>query len=79
MELGWWNRDEEGRKYQVHLELFGGKLQWRCQRGRHTRWEDYPNPSDEDWDTAERLAENRYVRRLIREDTLKLVKKRGKP
>ncbi len=78
MELGWWKRDEEGRKYQVHLEMFGGKLQWRFQQGRHTQWKDYANPTDEDWDTAIQLAENRYVRRLIREDALKLVKKRGK-
>ena len=36
MELGWWNRDEDGRKYRVQLEKFGSKLIWRCQRGSCT-------------------------------------------
>jgi len=79
MELGWWNRDEDGKKYRVQLEKFGHKLIWRCQRGRHTPWQDYPHPTEEDWDKAVELAENWYVRRLIREDALKMIKKRGKP
>lgn len=79
MELGWWNRDEDGKKYRVQLEKFGSKLIWRCQRGRHTPWQDYTHPTEADWDKAIELAENWYVRRLIREDALKMIKKRGKP
>ena len=63
MELGWWNRDAEGKKFQVHLEVFGGKLLWRCQRKRHEAWQEYP-PTEEDWVTALELAENRLQRRL---------------
>ncbi|RME69236.1 MAG: hypothetical protein D6781_09080 [Verrucomicrobia bacterium] len=76
MEIGWWKRDEEGRKYQVHLELFGRKLRWRWQRARFERWEDYPDPTDEDWERALELAENRYNRRLITREVLEMIRER---
>lgn len=76
MELGWWNRDDEGNKYQVHLELFGGKLLWRCQRKRHDPWQDYTSPSEEDWKTALELAENRYQRRLTTKDIVERIRRR---
>lgn len=77
MELGWWKRDESGRKYQVNVRLFGKQLQWTCQRERFEPWEDYGPPTAEDWDKALELAENRYQRRLIRKDALDLVRRRG--
>jgi hypothetical protein len=77
MEIGWWNRDAEGKKYQVHLNLFGGKLEWTCQRARHEPWTPYEEPTDADWAAALRLAENRYQRRLITRTTLELVRRRG--
>ena len=76
MELGWWNRDAEGKKYQVHLELFGGKLLWRFQPKRHAAWEDYKNPTEDDWKTALELAENRYQRRLTTKDIVDRIRRR---
>jgi hypothetical protein len=77
MELGWWKRDDEGRKFQVHLNLFGGKLAWTWQRARHEPWGPYEKPTDEDWATALELAQNRYQRRLITAYALELVRRRG--
>jgi hypothetical protein len=77
MELGWWKRDDDGKKYQIHLEMFGGKLRWRCQRQRAERWQDYGPPSDEDWTMAVKLAEHRYYRRLITKQVVELVRRRG--
>lgn len=79
MELGWWNRDEDGKKYQVNVRLFGMQLQWTCQRGRFQSWEKYEFPTEEDWDRAIQQAENRYQRRLMTKDALELVRKRGAP
>jgi hypothetical protein len=77
MELGWWNRDADGNKFQVHLEVFGGKLLWRCQRKRHEPWEDYTSPTDEDWATALELAENRLQRRLTTYAMVEKIRRRG--
>lgn len=77
MELGWWKRDEDGNKYQVHLEVFGGKLRWRWQRKRFEPWEDYPAPTDEDWETALELAEKRLQRRLIGKELVEKIRRRG--
>jgi hypothetical protein len=77
MEIGWWKRDAEGRKYQVHLNLFGGKLIWTCQRGRFEKWQPYEAPDDDDWTKALGEAEDRYVRRLITKKALELVRRKG--
>jgi hypothetical protein len=77
MELGWWNRDADGKKFQVHLEVFGGQLLWRCQRARFEPWEDYVNPTEEDWAKALELAENRLQRRLTTGDVVEKIRRRG--
>jgi hypothetical protein len=46
MELGWWSRDENGKKFQINVRVFGKKLQWRCQRERFEPWTDYGPPTD---------------------------------
>ena len=77
MEFGWWNRNEDGKKYQVHLEVFGKKLRWRCQRARFEPWEDYADPTEDDWERALQMAENRFQRKLLRIDILELIRTRG--
>lgn len=76
MEMGWWNRDEDGKKYQVHLEVFGGQLRWQFQRERFATWEVYANPTEEDWATALELAENRLQRRLTTKDVVEKIRRR---
>lgn len=77
MELGWWKRSDDGAKYQVHLNDFGGKLQWTCQRRRFEAWQPYGPPNDEDWATALDLAEKRYQRRLVTKRIVDLIRRRG--
>ncbi|HEX9784823.1 MAG TPA: hypothetical protein VGA56_19100 [Opitutaceae bacterium] len=76
MELGWWRRDEEHGKHQVHLRIFGGKLVWRRQMKRFSPWEPYVNPDDEDWERALELAENRLQRRLTTKDVVDMIRRR---
>lgn len=76
MELGWWKRDDEGKKYQVHLNLFGKDLKWTWQRARNARWEEYESPTDEDWETALELVENRYQRRLVHKKVVEMIRRR---
>ncbi len=77
MELGWWKRDAELGKHQVCLKIFGGKLIWRRQMKRFEQWQDYASPSEEDWETAVELAENRLQRRLTTKDVVELIRNRG--
>ncbi|BET67587.1 hypothetical protein ASA1KI_25050 [Opitutales bacterium ASA1] len=77
MELRWWKRDDENGKYQMHLDVFGKKLHWRCQMKRFEPWRDYTNPTDEDWDKALELVENCYQRRLTTKEIVDLVRRRG--
>ena len=77
MEMGWWNRDAAGKKFQVHLEVFGGELLWRCQRKRHEPWVEYTAPTDDDWAKALELAENRLQRRLTTYAMVDKIRRRG--
>jgi len=76
MEIGWWNRDEDGKKYQVHLTVFGGKLIFRYQPKRFEPWRDYPSPTDEDWETALQQAERCLVRRLTTDKVVEKIRRR---
>jgi hypothetical protein len=71
-EFGWWDRDEDGRKYQVKAAVFGGKLSWTCQRARFEPWETY-EPLEQDWETLEELARNRFQRALVRQECLDVI------
>jgi hypothetical protein len=77
MELGWWNRDPELGKYQVHLEVFGGKLRWRRQLKRFDPWEDYAAPTEQDWAKALEIAENRLQRRLTTKAVVDLIRRQA--
>lgn len=76
MEIGWWNRDEEGKKYQVHLRVFGGKLIFEYQPKRFEAWKPYPSPTDEDWAIVLKHAENRLVRRLTTSKVVEKIRRR---
>ena len=64
IEFGWWNKDGDGRKYEVHVSVHGGNIEWSRHQGHHTPWE----PHSPDDDARERLvfeAGKRLPRRLI--------------
>ncbi|MEZ5277600.1 MAG: hypothetical protein R3F07_14565 [Opitutaceae bacterium] len=75
-KIGWWKRDDDGRKFQVQFRYFGDKPSWHCQMARFEDWQPY-EPTDEDWDKAIQDMTDRLNRGLIRAHQLEMVKKRG--
>ncbi|MFI5357247.1 MAG: hypothetical protein ACHQ4G_07925 [Opitutales bacterium] len=64
IEFGWWNKDADGRKYQVIVNVHGGNIEWIRKQGHHQAW----MPHEPDADDRTRLiaeAERRVPRRLI--------------
>lgn len=64
IEFGWWNRDPEKGKYEVHAVVHGGNIEWSRHQGHHTPWEPH-EPTDEDRSRLVQEAEKRLPRRLI--------------
>ena len=64
IEFGWWNKDDDGRKYQVNVVVHGGNIEWTRHQGHHTPWEPHL-PGDEDRARLVEEAERRVPRRLI--------------
>jgi hypothetical protein len=64
MEFGWWVKDPEQGKYQVHAVVHGGNLKWLRKQGHHTAWEPH-TPSEEDWTQFMYEADKRAARRLL--------------
>jgi hypothetical protein len=64
MDFGWWNKDPEEGKYQVHARFHGGNIEWQRKKGHHTPWIEH-SPSDEDWDQLLYEAGKRVPRRLM--------------
>jgi hypothetical protein len=74
IEFGWWNRDEEGRKFQVHVVVHGGNIEWTRHQGHHTAWEPHV-PTDEDRERLVAEAERRVPRRLISQKQFDEIKR----
>jgi len=64
MDFGWWNRDPDTGKYQVHARFHGGTVTWKRKQGHHTSWLPH-EPSESDWDRLMDEADRRVPRRLI--------------
>jgi hypothetical protein len=65
MEFGWWKKFDDGKKYQMLVEVFGTSITWSRKHGHNTSWEPYRSPTDEDWDKLIGEAERRVPRRLF--------------
>jgi hypothetical protein len=64
IEFGWWNKDEDGNKFQVNVSVHGGNIEWTRKQGHHTRWEPYA-PTHDDRTRLVAEADRRVPRRLI--------------
>ncbi|MEX2044126.1 MAG: hypothetical protein WD941_02160 [Opitutus sp.] len=64
IEFGWWNKDDAGRKYEVHVAVHGGNIEWSRHQGHHTPWESHL-PSEDDRARLIAEAGRRLPRRLI--------------
>jgi len=79
VEIGYWKRTDDGRKFQVRLRVFGKNLTWECQPARFEAWEPYPAPDEDDWQTVIAEANKREPRRVIHDKILALIRRRGAP
>ena len=73
MEFGWWQKDDEGKKHQVFVEVFGKSITWQKKYGHHTSWEPYGTPTDTDWDKLISEAERRVPRRLFSQKQFEFI------
>lgn len=74
IEFGWWNKDAEGKKYQVNVAVHGGNIAWTRHQGHHTPWEPH-TPTDEDRERLIGEAERRVPRRLITQKQFDEIKR----
>ncbi len=79
VEIGFWKRTEDGRKFHVKLHIFGGNLRWEYQPARFQPWEPYLTPDDDDWAKVIAEANKREPRRVIHDKMLALIRRRGRP
>lgn len=64
MEFGWWDKDEEGKKWQISVRFHAGRVVFSRKHGHNTSWDDFA-PSDGQWDRLLSEAERRLPRRLM--------------
>ena len=73
MEFGWWQKDDEGKKHQVLVEVFGKNITWTKKYGHNSSWESYGPPNDDDWDKLISEAERRVPRRLFSQKQFEFI------
>ncbi len=64
IEFGWWNKDADGKKFQVSAVVHGGNIEWTKHQGHHSSWDPY-TPDNDDRERLIYEAEKRVPRRLI--------------
>lgn len=74
IEFGWWNKDADGRKFQVSVSVHGGNIAWIRKQGHHAPWEEY-SPDDDDRARLISEAEKRLPRRLITQKQFAEIKR----
>ena len=74
IEFGWWNKDADGKKFQVNAAVHGGNIEWTRKQGHHTSWEPY-TPDDDDRARLIYEAEKRVPRRLISQKQFDEIKR----
>jgi hypothetical protein len=74
IEFGWWNKDDDGKKYQVNAAVHGGNIEWTRKQGHYSSWEPH-TPNDEDRARLVFEAEKRVPRRLISQKQFEEIKR----
>jgi hypothetical protein len=72
--FGWWNRDPVEGKFQIHVEVHGGNIEWSCHQGHNTSWLAY-EPTEDDREKLVSEAEKRVPRRLISQKQFDEIKR----
>lgn len=74
IEFGWWDKDADGNKIQVHVAVHGGNIEWSSHQGHNAPWNPY-TPRDEDRARLIYEAEKRVPRRLISQKQFDEIKR----
>lgn len=74
IKFGWWNKDADGRKFEVLAVVHGGNIEWSRHQGHHTPWEPY-EPNVEDRSRLVQEAERRLPRRLLTQRQFEEIKR----
>jgi len=72
--FGWWNKDADGKKFQVNAVVHGANIEWTRHQGHHTPWEPH-TPDDDDRARLVYEAEKRVPRRLISQKQFEEIKR----
>jgi len=72
--FGWWQRDPVEGKFQIHVDVHGGNIEWTRHQGHHTSWLKHL-PTDEDRARLVSEAEKRVPRRLITDKQFEEIKR----
>jgi hypothetical protein len=74
IEFGWWDKDAEGRKFQINAAVHGGNIEWTRKQGHHASWEPH-TPTDTDRARLIDEALRRVPRRLISQKQFDEIKR----
>jgi hypothetical protein len=72
--FGWWHRDPVEGKFQIHVDVHGGNIEWTRHQGHNTSWLPH-HPTDEDRERLVYEAEKRVPRRLITQKQFEEIKR----
>jgi hypothetical protein len=74
IEFGWWDKDADGKKFQVNVVVHGGNIEWTRKQGHHAPWEPHL-PTEEDRTRLVEEASRRVPRRLISQKQFDEIKR----
>ncbi|MBP6865151.1 MAG: hypothetical protein KBC32_07740 [Candidatus Didemnitutus sp.] len=73
MEFGWWEKDDDGTKWQINVRFHGGNVLFSKKTGHHNPWIDFDG-NDAHWDRLIQEAEKRLPRRLMSQKEFERLK-----
>src|SRR5688500_12351219 len=74
IEFGWWDKDADGKKFQINAAVHGGNIEWTRKQGHHAPWEPHL-PNDVDRARLVEEALRRVPRRLISQKQFDEIKR----
>ena len=74
IEFGWWDKDAEGRKFQINAAVHGGNIAWTRKQGHRVPWEPH-TPNDENRARLVAEALRRVPRLLISQKQFDEIKR----
>jgi hypothetical protein len=74
IEFGWWDKDADGKKFQISAIVHGGNIGWTRHQGHNSSWDPH-TPTEDDRARLIYEAEKRVPRRLISQQQFDEIKR----